>query len=433
MTAPAAPAAQPFEIESLVRDTLSGVAVSAFARGIDLTVHIDHRLPARARGDAAALAGFLRRGLVRTIEAGRTDKIALAFWHEEAGEGAGPAILLEVGRAAGREGPHAVPLADLWRLPVGPGTADPRPHRHDAEAETALITLPCAPEPDAPRAGEKWRETFSGRYMLHVRDVVCDPARLRASLAAIGQAVDFTTDPAAALALARERAAAGRPVDLVLMDAHRLGRAAAELARAFRADPDLAKAVLVLAGSRRNGGLGEEELALFDATPSASMPWRRLIEVFDDLIGTRSGAAAPAAAPEAGGIPALAGRRVLVAEDVATNEFLLRAVLEPTGAAVEAVPGGDAVVARHEAEPADLVIMDLQMPGLGGLAAARRIRGLGGRAGAVPIVALTAHTGGADRERALAAGMDAFLAKPLVVAELYDLLRRLLAGGAPPR
>ena len=66
------------------------------------------------------------------------------------------------------------------------------------------------------------------------------------------------------------------------------------------------------------------------------------------------------------------------------------------------------------------------MPGMGGIAAARRLRELGGSAGAVRVIALTAYARSADRQLALDAGMDAYLAKPIVVAEFYDLLRRLL-------
>ncbi len=122
----------------------------------------------------------------------------------------------------------------------------------------------------------------------------------------------------------------------------------------------------------------------------------------------------------------MAGRRILIAEDVATNQVLLQAVLAPTGAEIEVVADGAAVVERHGEAPADLIVMDLQMPGTGGIAAVRRIRALDGAPGAVPVVALTAYARSADRQLALDAGMDAYLAKPIVVAEFYDLLRQLL-------
>jgi CheY-like chemotaxis protein len=128
----------------------------------------------------------------------------------------------------------------------------------------------------------------------------------------------------------------------------------------------------------------------------------------------------------AGAIPALAGRRILIAEDVATNQVLLKAVLAPTGAEVEIVGDGTALLERYALAPADLILMDLQMPGMGGIAALRRLRAQGGAGRAVPVVALTAYAGSADRKRALGAGMDAYLAKPIVVSALYDLLRRFL-------
>jgi CheY-like chemotaxis protein len=68
---------------------------------------------------------------------------------------------------------------------------------------------------------------------------------------------------------------------------------------------------------------------------------------------------------------------------------------------------------------------------MGGIAAMRRLRQMGGTAGSVPVVALTAYARCADRQMALDAGMDAYLAKPVMVTEFYDLLRRLLpADGA---
>lgn len=151
----------------------------------------------------------------------------------------------------------------------------------------------------------------------------------------------------------------------------------------------------------------------------------------DDLT-RRTRAASPdresAAGRSVGNIPSLKDFRILVAEDVATNQVLLKAVLAPTGADVEAVADGAALLERYRQQPADLILMDLQMPGMGGIAAVRRLRALSEAGRAVPVVALTAYARSADRELALGVGMDAYLAKPIVVADLYDLLRRFLPG-----
>ncbi len=111
---------------------------------------------------------------------------------------------------------------------------------------------------------------------------------------------------------------------------------------------------------------------------------------------------------------------------MATNQVLLQAVLAPTGAEVDVVTDGAAVLKWPCEAPAGLILMDLQMPGTGGIVATRQLRRLSGAAGAVRVVALTAYARRADRQSALDAGMDAYLAKPIVVAEFYDLLRKFL-------
>ena len=98
--------------------------------------------------------------------------------------------------------------------------------------------------------------------------------------------------------------------------------------------------------------------------------------------------------------PALVGRRILIAEDVATNQMLLTAVLAPTGADVEVVANGAEVLKRHSEAPADMILMDLQMPGRGGIAAMRELRAMGGELATVPVLALTAYARSADRQLA---------------------------------
>jgi CheY-like chemotaxis protein len=78
----------------------------------------------------------------------------------------------------------------------------------------------------------------------------------------------------------------------------------------------------------------------------------------------------------------------------------------------------------------DLVLMDIHMPDLDGLAAARRIRALGGEAARVPIVALTAHAMRDDLDACLRAGMNDHLAKPLEQRELARVIARATAGEA---
>jgi len=423
------PAPDRIYLESLLRDAISSVAVTAYSRGVGITAHIDNRLPSSVQGDARALSGFLRRGLARTIEADRTEMVALALWLDDAGSDGGEAgVLLEACRAM-RDGERPLTgLTNLWTLPIGSRTARPVAARQSDGVETVLMPLPCKPDSDAPLMVRKWGGAFRGRYILNVLDLLFDQERTQVSLAAVGLEAAFASAPEEALKMARNRIGNGQSVDFLVLDGHRFGESAIALARDFRADPRLAGSRIVMTGDTRGLALSDDDAALFDAVPRISIPWRRLMDVLHGLAREPAESPAPQSAEsrDPGTIPALAGRRILIAEDVATNQMLLQAVLAPTGADIEVVSDGAAVLERHGAAPADLILMDLQMPGMGGIAALRRIRALGGAAGAVRVVALTAYARSADRQLALDAGMDAYLAKPIVVAEFYDLLRRLL-------
>ena len=118
-------------------------------------------------------------------------------------------------------------------------------------------------------------------------------------------------------------------------------------------------------------------------------------------------------------------RRVLVVEDDALNLELVRDILIAAGYEVlEAADGGTGMhVAR--AEHPELILMDLQLPGLDGLEAVRLIRE-DPSLREVPIVAVTAHAMKADDERARAAGCDGFVAKPIQVREFVTTVARYL-------
>lgn len=126
------------------------------------------------------------------------------------------------------------------------------------------------------------------------------------------------------------------------------------------------------------------------------------------------------------------GARILVAEDNTVNQRVIRGLLEREGFEVAVVADGESALREALSGCYDLVLMDVQMPGLDGWAAARAIREREAEAGRrrIPIVAMTARALEEDGEAARAAGMDAYLAKPVRMGELLDVLRRLLPGTA---
>jgi signal transduction histidine kinase/CheY-like chemotaxis protein len=118
--------------------------------------------------------------------------------------------------------------------------------------------------------------------------------------------------------------------------------------------------------------------------------------------------------------------RILLAEDNAVNQFLALKLLSKQGHAVETVTTGQAVLDAVARAPFDLVLMDVQMPGMDGFAATTNIRERERRTGGhLPIIALTANAMVGDKERCLTAGMDGYVAKPIDIRELTAEISRV--------
>jgi CheY-like chemotaxis protein len=124
--------------------------------------------------------------------------------------------------------------------------------------------------------------------------------------------------------------------------------------------------------------------------------------------------------------------RILVVEDNERNLKLVRDVLQFAGFEVVEARTGEHGVELAQQAPPDLVLMDLQLPGIDGVEALRRIRAHPD-AGHVPVVAVTAFAMKNDRARALGAGFDDYLEKPIDVRALPDQVRSFLARGEPTR
>jgi two-component system sensor histidine kinase/response regulator len=115
--------------------------------------------------------------------------------------------------------------------------------------------------------------------------------------------------------------------------------------------------------------------------------------------------------------------RVLLAEDNLVNQRLVAMLLERRGHTVTIAANGRLAVQALERDRYDVVLMDVQMPEMGGFEATAVIREKERRAGGhIPIVALTANAMKGDSERCLSAGMDAYIAKPIRSSELFDAI-----------
>jgi CheY-like chemotaxis protein len=118
--------------------------------------------------------------------------------------------------------------------------------------------------------------------------------------------------------------------------------------------------------------------------------------------------------------PASRSLRVLLAEDNPVNQHLAVRMLRRQGHSVEIANNGQEAVEAFDSKPFDLILMDVQMPGMSGLEAAAAIRERESRTGCrIPIIAMTAYAMKGDRERCLEAGMDDYVSKPVRAEELF--------------
>lgn len=121
---------------------------------------------------------------------------------------------------------------------------------------------------------------------------------------------------------------------------------------------------------------------------------------------------------------------ILIVEDNEMNMKLARDVLQANGYAIlEAVTGEDGVRLAAEHRP-DLILMDIQLPGINGIEALHRVRAEPGGA-RIPVVAFTASVTPTDRSQISAAGFDGFISKPVNLKEFLQTVRALLEGGRP--
>ncbi len=234
------------------------------------------------------------------------------------------------------------------------------------------------------------------------------------------------------LELLMRRMKEGDPIRVVLLDAGKKGEGFA-MADRIKATAGIEAVTIMMLGTLDpNGDVGRceesgiehfvtkpvSQAALWNAVMSATGN-RKRIEVRH------------AAEDDIAAVAQVRRLRILLAEDNVVNQRVAVGLLEKQGYSVVVASNGSEAVDAYEKHPFDLVIMDMQMPGMDGFEATAIIRSNEKAGPRVPILALTAHALKGDREKCLESGMDDYLSKPINRRELLEKVDLLTAAGRP--
>ena len=314
--------------------------------------------------------------------------------------------------------------ARLVQLMGGRFTLDSEPGRGSTFAFNVRCGVPAIPMP----AARGHSPSLDGLPVLVVEDNAPYREVLLRLFKGWGLAASGADDGETALEMMVQAQRAGRAYAFVLLDAQLPGIDGYAVAERVQREPQLAGSIIMCTGVGQRGDAARcRELGVAAYLSKPVHP----SELLDTLLAVFHGGAQVNDAThlvtrhslrEAG-----AGHSILVTEDHDVNQVLATRVLSKLGHRVRIANNGREALAAVAGERFDLVLMDIQMPEMGGLEAAAAIRSLEAGTGArVPIIALTANAMQGDRDACLAAGMDDYLTKPFSAAQIDALLRRWL-------
>jgi PAS domain S-box-containing protein len=450
-----------FNLDVLLARCFELVAERAREKGLELVLDTDH-LPPRLVGDATRLSQalinllsnavkFTARGFVRLRAEVLHDEgaaIVARFEVQDTGEGIAPehqAGLFQSFEQADnsitrRHGGTGLGLALTRRLAqlmggeVGMRSESGQGSRFWFTARLGRVTGPGVVGVEGAAVA------LRGLRALLVDDLAEARAALAERLQLLGLRVQAVADGPAALEAAQAASNAGRPFDVVLVDWRMApwdGFVTLERLRALLGE-GLPPCVLVTAFDEP-AMWTQAQGAQVDAVLVKPITASALHDTLARLVR------APGQALHAPGGPGRSearlrlqhgGQRVLLAEDNPVNQEVACELLRRAGLHVDTAADGNEALQLLRGNPYDAVLMDVQMPGLDGLAATRALRVEFG--GSLPVIAMTAHAFGEDRAACLAAGMNDHVAKPVDPERLYETLLRWLpargvaAAVAPP-
>lgn len=443
-----------FDVREAVEFVVGLMSSKAAAKGLDFVCRIRPEVPARLRGDAGRIRQILSNLVGNAVKFTDAGEVVIDVSAAER-PGADTLLRFEVRdtgigipahRLAGlfqaftqvdssmtrRYGGTGLGLAISRRLARLMG-GEISVESEEGKGSTFRFTVPLGAALRTATGVPETGRDLAGLHVLIVDDNPTNRLVLRETLGQWGVSVREADSGSAALDRALSAHQEGGPLDLIVLDRQMPGLDGDETARRLRAIPSVSKIPILMLSSSpdattaaTSGRVGPDAVLTKPVRRSRLLETlRRLVHLPQDPEMSRS---------DPGGeeveVEALKGVRVLVVDDALVNCVVLRRMLDKVGCIVEVCESGhEALQAVAEKGPFDVVLMDVEMPGMDGLETLRRLRTNPARR-TLPVVALTAHALQGDRERFLAAGMDDYLAKPVQRGALLRMVLRWSRGRA---
>ena len=443
----------PFDLYECLGDTMKSLSLRAARKGLELVCHIGSSVPQSVAGDAARLRQVVINLVGNALKFTETGEVVLSAAVESATDSefllhasvrdTGIGIPQEklatifaafeqadtsVTRKYGGTGLGLAISSRLVELMGGRIWVESQMGQGSTFHFTGRLQIaPAIPAED--RAGSTSR--IFGTRVLVVDDNATNRRLLDEMLKNWGMQPQPASGAAAALDLLKSARDTGQPFALVLTDINMPLADGFSLVEDMLRDETLAATrVIVLTSGDRPGDISRSKnlgVAGYLVKPIKQS------ELFDAIVGalgvtTVDDGKQPEATRTA---PSIRPLRILLAEDSIPNQKLAVGLLTKWGHTLTVTANGREALAAWEAQPFDLILMDVQMPEMDGLQATQLIREserVSGRH--IPIIAMTAHAMKGDREECLAAGMDGYVPKPIRVNELSTALTNLFAQGA---
>ena len=441
-----------FSLETMIEDAVELMAPKAQEKELELAVLLDESTRNPLRGDPARLRQivlnlvsnaikFTDRGFVaveaRTVP-DRPGRTSVRLEVHDTGIGLNEAAKARLfqkfeqadGSIARRFGGTGLGLAickQLVELMGGKIGADDRPG--GGSIFWIELSLPTATR--IARQTQPAPQPLAGIRALIVDDIAMTRAILSRQLGSQGMIIKEVPDGIAALSALLEAQLAGTPFDIVLTD-HMMpmlpGEDLAERIRASKHWPQPKLVLLAAAGLPSQSSAAG--IAGFDAVLTKPIRPKALLDCLLRLVGLGLGDESAHPLPGEATSPSVARGLVLVVDDNRINQEIALNLLVGAGHEVELASDGRQAIDAWRRRGHDVILMDVQMPVVDGLQAAREIRALEGGGRHVPIIAMTANAMRGDRESYLAAGMDDYVSKPFeIVAFLGTVARWINAIG----